>query len=34
MDGLEVQEALQAKGVSLPVIIMTGHGDVSLQFGR
>ncbi|HWU92278.1 MAG TPA: response regulator transcription factor [Sphingomicrobium sp.] len=30
MDGLEVQEALQAKGVSLPVIIMTGHGDVSL----
>lgn len=30
MDGLEVQEALQEKGVSLPVIIMTGHGDVSL----
>ena len=30
MDGLEVQEALQAKGVTLPVIIMTGHGDVSL----
>lgn len=30
MDGLEVQEALKAKGVSLPVIIMTGHGDVSL----
>lgn len=30
MDGLEVQQALQANGVSLPVIIMTGHGDVSL----
>jgi two-component system response regulator FixJ len=30
MDGLEVLGALRAKGVSLPVIIMTGHGDVSL----
>lgn len=30
MDGLEVQKALQDKGVTLPVIIMTGHGDVSL----
>lgn len=30
MDGLEVQKALQDKGVSLPVIIMTGHGDVTL----
>lgn len=30
MDGLEVQQALQDRGVSLPVIIMTGHGDVSL----
>jgi two-component system response regulator FixJ len=30
MDGLEVQETLQEKGVSLPVIIMTGHGDVGL----
>ena len=30
MDGLEVQRALQEKGVSLPVIIMTGHGDVNL----
>ncbi|HET9459201.1 MAG TPA: response regulator FixJ [Sphingomicrobium sp.] len=30
MDGLEVQQALKDKGVSLPVIIMTGHGDVSL----
>lgn len=31
MDGLEVQEALQSHGVSLPVIIMTGHGDVPLS---
>ena len=30
MDGLEVQKALQEKGVGLPVIIMTGHGDVGL----
>ena len=30
MDGLEVQNALQQRGVSLPVIIMTGHGDVGL----
>ena len=30
MDGLEVQQALQEKGIALPVIIMTGHGDVAL----
>ena len=30
MDGLEVQGALKEKGVTLPVIIMTGHGDVTL----
>jgi two-component system response regulator FixJ len=30
MDGLEAQAALRAKGVTLPVIIMTGHGDVNL----
>jgi two-component system response regulator FixJ len=30
MDGLEVQQALRDQGVTLPVIIMTGHGDVSL----
>lgn len=30
MDGLDVQKALREKGVTLPVIIMTGHGDVSL----
>lgn len=31
MDGLAVQEALQDRGVALPVIIMTGHGDVPLS---
>lgn len=31
MDGLEVQAALQDAGVALPVIIMTGHGDVPLS---
>jgi two-component system response regulator FixJ len=30
MDGLEVHAALRNKGVTLPIIIMTGHGDVSL----
>jgi two-component system response regulator FixJ len=29
MDGLEVQEAMLAAGCTLPVIILTGHGDVS-----
>jgi two-component system, LuxR family, response regulator FixJ len=30
MSGLELLEALQAKRVALPVIIMTGHGDVPM----
>jgi len=30
MDGLEVQQTLQREGISLPVIIMTGHGDIGL----
>ncbi len=29
-DGLEVQQALRNQGIALPVIIMTGHGDISL----
>ena len=29
MDGLEVQEALSEQGIPLPVIIMTGHGDIT-----
>jgi len=29
-DGLETQEALRKLGVALPIIIMTGHGDISL----
>ncbi len=31
MDGLEVQETLRQQGVTLPIIIMTGHGDVPLS---
>lgn len=31
MDGLEVQQALKDSGVALPVVIMTGHGDVPLS---
>ena len=30
MDGLEVHAALKERGVFLPVIVMTGHGDVNL----
>jgi two-component system response regulator FixJ len=30
MDGLEVQQALKERDLRLPVIVMTGHGDVSL----
>ncbi len=30
MDGIEVQQKLLENGVTLPVIIMTGHGDVTL----
>ncbi len=30
MDGLEVQSTLRDRGIGLPVIIMTGHGDVTL----
>jgi two-component system, LuxR family, response regulator FixJ len=30
MDGIEVQQALLEKGIRLPVVIMTGHGDVGL----
>jgi two-component system response regulator FixJ len=31
MDGLEVQQELRKLGVDLPVIIMTGHGDIPLS---
>lgn len=30
MDGLELQEELNRRGVKLPVIIMTGHADVPI----
>jgi FixJ family two-component response regulator len=29
MSGLELQEYLKAKGVEIPIVIVTGHGDVS-----
>jgi two-component system response regulator FixJ len=29
MDGLQVQEALHERGVTMPVVILTGHGDIS-----
>lgn len=30
MDGLEVQRELRGRGIMLPVVIMTGHGDVDM----
>src|SRR5688500_14996020 len=30
MDGLEVQLALKARNILLPVVVMTGHGDVGV----
>ncbi|MEM8616259.1 MAG: response regulator [Pseudomonadota bacterium] len=30
MDGLEVQAALADHGIAMPVIVLTGHGDVSV----
>ena len=30
MDGLQVQQALKARGILLPVVVMTGHGDVNV----
>lgn len=30
MDGLEVQQALNERGITMPVIVLTGHGDVSI----
>jgi two-component system, LuxR family, response regulator FixJ len=30
MDGLALQRELKARGVSLPVIVITGHADVPL----
>ena len=29
MDGLQVQAALRERGIALPVIILTGHGDIT-----
>jgi two-component system response regulator FixJ len=30
MDGLEVQKVLHERGVAMPVIILTGHGDINI----
>lgn len=30
MDGLEVQDKLRAHGITMPVIILTGHGDIAI----
>ena len=30
MDGLEVQRVLGERGITFPVIVLTGHGDVNV----
>lgn len=30
MDGLEVQQELSQRGVSMPVVVLTGHGDITI----
>lgn len=30
LDGMEVQERLNAQGIAMPVVVMTGHGDINL----
>lgn len=30
MDGLAVQDALNEKGITMPVIVLTGHGDINV----
>lgn len=30
MDGLEVQAAMAGRGIIMPVVVLTGHGDVSI----
>jgi len=30
MDGLEVHEEMRRRGITLPVVVLTGHGDVNL----
>jgi len=30
IDGLELQDALRARGIDIPIVIMTGHGDVPM----
>ncbi|BBC73914.1 DNA-binding response regulator [Altererythrobacter sp. B11] len=30
MDGLEVQEEMAQRGLNLPVIVLTGHGDIDM----
>ncbi|MFC3580925.1 response regulator transcription factor [Sphingomonas hylomeconis] len=30
MDGLQVQQTMNERGIAMPVIILTGHGDISI----
>lgn len=30
MDGLEVQQEMTARGIDMPVVILTGHGDIGI----
>lgn len=30
MDGLDVQQAMLERGIAMPVVVLTGHGDISI----
>lgn len=30
LDGLQVQASLRARGIAMPVVVLTGHGDVAI----
>lgn len=30
MDGLEVQREMATRGIDMPVVILTGHGDIAI----
>jgi len=30
MDGLEVQKAMAERGIAMPVVVLTGHGDITV----
>ena len=34
MSGIEAQHEMRSRGIALPIIFLTGHGDVDMAVGR